>query len=360
VKCELGLRLEHLSKAWNGFALRDVSLDVTDGEYFALLGPNGAGKTLLLETVIGFHKPDAGRILLDSRDVTNVPPERRSIGYVPQNCMLFPHMRVRQNVEFGLKMRGVAKDDGQKAVHRVLMLMNLTSLAEKLPMRLSGGERQKVALARVLVTEPKVVLLDEPLTSIDAETSRNLREELRRINREFKVAFLHVTHDQIEAFSLADRIAIMREGKIVQAGTPNEVLSNPIDEPVARFLGYENVLHVRLVKHEGGISEVSADGIPIKLKGKLESEAATIVIRPEDLVITTEAPTVSVEWNSLEGKVREYTNLGPVVEVTIDAGLLLKISIDKRSFLELNLIEGKHVYVAFKVDSVRIVSLRQT
>jgi ABC-type Fe3+/spermidine/putrescine transport system ATPase subunit len=227
-----------------------------------------------------------------------------------------------------------------------------------MPSKLSGGERQKVVLARVLVTEPKVVLLDEPLTAIDAETSRSFLDELKRINHEFKVSFLHVTHDQMEAFSLADKIAIMREGKIVQVGDPNEVLSNPADERVARFLGYENVFRASLVKCEEGISEVDADGVSIKLNGKLESGTATVAIRPEDIVISMDAPAVSLDWNFFEGPVREYTNLGPIVEVTVNVGLILKAIIGKRSFLELNLFEGKRVHVGFKTASVRIVSLQ--
>ena len=352
------LKIESVSKMFDSFSLREVSLEVAEGEYFVLLGPTGAGKTVLLEVVMGFHRPDKGKILLNDRDVTNVPTDKRGIAYVPQNCPLFPHMSVFENVEFGLKMRRVAPVERKKAVNRMLGVVSLEEMAETIPSTLSGGERQKVVLARVLVTEPKVVLLDEPLTAIDAETSRSLRAELKRMNREFKVAFLHVTHDQIEAFSLADKVAIMREGKIVQAGTPSEILSNPADEPVARFLGYENVLHVRLVKYESGISEAITDGISIRLKGKLESDVAAIAIRPEDIVTTTEVPTVSGEWNFLEGKVEEYTNLGPVVEVTVDAGLVFKVFIDKRSFLGLNLFEGRRVHVGFKVDSVRIVSLR--
>ena len=356
----MALKIDHVSKRLGTFSLKDVSLEVAEGEYFVLLGPTGAGKTVLLEVIMGFHRPDRGKILLNGRNVTNVPVDKRGIVYVPQNCPLFPHMNVYENIEFGLRMQKVAPAARGEAVRKMLEIMALEKMAGAMPSTLSGGERQKVVLARVLVIEPKVVLLDEPLTSIDAETSRNLRNELKRINREFGVAFLHVTHDQIEAFSLADKVAIMREGNIVQVGTVNEVLSNPEDESVARFLGYENVLHAKLVRYEGGISEVNADGIPIKLKGKLESNAVTIAIRPEDLVVTMEAPPVSDEWNSLQGKVREYTNLGPVVEVAIDVGLMLKTFIDKRSFLELNLIGGKSVHVTFKADSVKIVSLAGT
>jgi molybdate/tungstate transport system ATP-binding protein len=348
-----------VSKNLGTFSLKNVSLEVAEGEYFVLLGPTGAGKTVLLEVIMGFHRPDKGKILLNGQDITDVQINKRGIVYVPQNCPLFPHINVFENVEFGLKMQRVAPAKRRQAVEKVLETVGLEEMTEAMPATLSGGERQKVALARVLVTEPKVILLDEPLTSIDAETSRSLRKELTRINRVLRVAFLHVTHDQIEAFSLADKVAIMMDGKIVQAGTPNDVLSNPVDASAARFLGYENVLHVKLVKYEGGMSKVGANGISIKVKGKLESDAATIAIRPEDLVITTEALPISDDWNSLEGEVREYANLGPFVEVAVDAGLMLKVSIDKRSFLEMNLIEGRHVHVAFKANSVKIVSACQ-
>ena len=352
------LKIEHVSKALGTFSLRDIILEVGDGEYFVLLGSTGAGKTVLLDLIMGFHSPDKGKIILDGRNITNVPTYKRGIAYVPHNCPLFPHMSVFENIEFGLKMRRMISTERKKAVDRIAEIVGLESIANRMPSKLSGGERQKVVLARVLVTKPKIILLDEPLSAIDREASRSFLDELKRINHEFKVSFLHVTHDQMEAFSLADKIAIMMEGKIVQFGDPNEILSNPTDERVARFLGYENVFHASLVKYEKGISEVNANGVLIKLNGKLESGAATVAIRPEDMVITQEAPVTSPDWNFFEGTVKEYTNLGPVVEVTVNVGLVLKALIDKRSFLELNLSEGKRVHAGFKVASVRIVSLR--
>jgi molybdate/tungstate transport system ATP-binding protein len=346
-----------VSKTLGTFSLRDVNLEVENGEYFVLLGSTGAGKTVLLDLIMGFHSPDKGKIILDGRDITNVAADKRGIAYVPQNCPPFPHMSVFENVEFGLKMRRMISTQRKKAVDQIIKIVGLESIAERMPSKLSGGERQKVVLARVLVTEPKVVLLDEPLTAIDRETSHSFLDELKRINHEFKVSFLHVTHDQMEAFSLADRIAIMREGKIVQIGGPNEVLSNPADEHVARFLGYENVFRASLVKCERGISEVNANGVSIKLNGRLENDTPIIAIRPEDIMITLEAPSASLDWNFFEGTVKEYTNLGSVIEVTVNVGLILKALIGKRAFLELNLSEGKHVHVGFNTASVRIVSL---
>jgi molybdate/tungstate transport system ATP-binding protein len=352
----LALKIENVSKKFDTFSLRDVNLEVRDGEYFVLLGQTGAGKTVLLDLIMGFIPPDRGKIMVGGQDITNLPPDKREIAYVPQNCPLFPHMSVFENVEFGLKMRRITSATRKKAVNRIIENLVLENLAERMPPTLSGGEKQKVVLARVLVTEPRIVLLDEPLTAIDAETSRSFVDELKRINHELKVSFLHVTHDQMEAFSLADKIAIMREGKIVQVGDPNEILSNPVDEQVARFLGYENVFRVSLIKCERGTCEVNANDVLIKLNRELEDRAATIAIRPEDVVLTVQAPTKSPEWNFFEGTVKECTNIGPGVMVTINVGLILKALIGKQSFLELSLSKGKRVHVGFKAASVRIVS----
>jgi molybdate/tungstate transport system ATP-binding protein len=345
-----------MSKKLDAFSLRDINLEVAEGGYFVLLGPTGAGKTVLLEVIMGFQRPDRGKILLNGQDITNVPTERRGIAYVPQNCLLFPHMNVSENVDFGLRMRQTAPAERRETVSEMLKVMGLEKMAERMPATLSGGEKQKVVLSRVLVTKPKVVLLDEPLTAIDAETSRSLRDQLKRINRESNVAFLHVTHDQIEAFSLADRIAVMMQGEIAQVGIPNEVFSNPASELVARFLGYMNVLRVELMKYENGISEVSADGVSIRLNGKLNNHLATVAIHPEDIALTSEAPDLSNEWNLFEGRVEELTNLGPIVEVTVDAGVALRVFLDKRSFLGMKLLRGQHIHVAFKTSSVKILS----
>ncbi len=351
------LRIDCISKTLGTFRLRDINFEVDTSEYFVLLGPTGAGKTVLLEMIMGFHRPDKGRIILDCQDVTDVPTEKRGIGYVPQNCPLFPHMSIFENVEFGLRMQRVATVERKKAVDRMLEIMGLEEMSKRTPLTLSGGERQKVVLARVLATRPKVVLLDEPLTSIDAETGRVLREELKRVNRELKVAIVHVTHDQIEAFSLGDKIAVMRNGEILQLGHPATVLSNPANEFVARFLGYENVFRVRFVKFEKDVSEVAVENIAIRLASKLEYDEATVAVRPEDIVVTTNVQSFSEGWNVFEGTITGYMDLGPVVDVNVDAGLALKVFVDKRSFLESNLAVGKRVHVGFRVDSVKIVSM---
>ncbi len=351
------LKVDRISKALGAFALRDVNLEVGDKEYFSLLGPTGAGKSALLEVIMGFSRPDEGKIVLDGQDITYAPPEKRGVGYVPQNCPLFPHMTVYENVEFGLKMRKTSAVERKEATCSMLRLVGIETLADRTPMTLSGGERQKTVLARVLATKPKIALLDEPLASIDAEASRSLRKELKRINRDLGVAVVHVTHDQIEGFSLADRVAIMMKGKIVQEGRPSEVASNPVDESVARFLGYENIFRVKVVKCEHESTVMSVDGTMIRMNGKVDAEEATVMIRPEDVVITAGAPLKSEEWNILEGEVRGYLDLGPVVEVTVDAGLTVKMIVDKRAYFESNLADGKRVHVGFRVDSVKVLSV---
>jgi len=352
----LTLKIVGVSKALGTFRLKPTSFEVEANEYFILLGPTGAGKTVLLELIMGFHHPDKGKILLDNKEITNVPTEKRGIGFVPQNCPLFPHLNVFENVEFGLKMQRTATADRRKIVDRVLELMGLQIISERMPSTLSGGERQKTILARTLVTKPKVVLLDEPLTSIDVNTGRILREELKRINRELKIAFVHVTHDQIEAFSLADKIAVMQNGEILQQGRPATVLSNPANEFVARFLGYENVFRATLLKQDGETSEVAIDKTAIRLSCRLHRDRVTVAVRPEDIVVALNSDSFSESWNVLEGAITGYMDLGPMVEVNVDAGLILKALVDKRSFLESNLSVGEHVHVGFKIDNVKTVN----
>jgi molybdate/tungstate transport system ATP-binding protein len=344
-----------LSKAWKGFALKDISLDVADGEYFALLGPNGSGKTLLLETIIGFHRCDTGRILLDNRDVTSVPPEKRNMGYVPQNCMLFPHLNVRQNIEFGLKMRGAPEDDRRSAVDKTLGLMGLAGVARSLPMTLSGGERQKVALARVLAVEPKIILLDEPMASIDDVSGRAMKEELKRIHRDLKATIVHVTHNQMEAFSLATRVAIMNCGQIVQVDTAKSLLCKPANEFVARLLGYENIFSGKLVKEDSGLLFLDVGDIVIRTIGHETDGEYIVGIRPEDVSVSTKAVDPS-SVNVLQGIVADTADLGPIVSVSVDAGLKVKAAIAKGSFLELNLDKGIRVWLSFKFESVKLLN----
>jgi len=349
----LGLTVENVSKNWPGFSLRNISLTAEDGEYLIILGPMGAGKTLLLETIMGFYRPDTGRIILDGKDITDLPTEKRRIGYVSQTCALFPHLSVRENIEFGLIMHGVEKTKRKETVDQLIEAMQLKALERRRPTTLSGGEKQKVAIARVLAIEPKTILLDEPLTAVDDETKRELKNELKRIHETGKT-ILHVTHDQIEGFSLGDRMAIIKSGEIVQTGKAKEIFAKPKTSFVARFLGYENIFKAKIVENKGSETIVDVEGIQLRVSGEVKTTQFTIAIRPEDINVGL-TPFRNEDLNILEGNIIECVDQGPMVAVKIDAGLVIQTVMTRNSFFDLNLQAGQKAWLAFGSQAVKIV-----
>ena len=241
-------------------ALDGASLEVGDGEVVTVLGASGSGKTTLLRVVAGLQRPDSGRVLLEGEDLAGVPPHRRGIGLVFQDHALFDHRDVQGNVAFGLRMRGTPHVEIARRVGELLELVGLSGFERRSVTTLSGGEQQRVALARALAPDPRVLLLDEPLGSLDRRLRDRLLGDLARLFEEVRVTAVYVTHDQGEAFELADRVAIMRGGRIVQAGTPDELWTRPADEDVARFLGLANVQHARVVRPEAVTLRPVADG----------------------------------------------------------------------------------------------------
>src|SRR5438270_8890776 len=237
------LRLEGVSKRYGRvLAVDDVSLAIAEGEFFTLLGPSGSGKTTLLRLIAGFERPDAGRIELGGRDVTRVPPYARDVNTVFQDYALFPHMSVAQNIEYGLRVRRVAKAERREKVDRALEMVRLPGLGGRKPAQLSGGQRQRVALARAIVNEPSVLLLDEPLGALDLKLRQEMQLELQRVQREVSITFVYVTHDQEEALTMRDRIAVLSQGRIEQIGGPAEVYERPRTPFVAGFIGVSNLI----------------------------------------------------------------------------------------------------------------------
>jgi thiamine transport system ATP-binding protein len=241
-------------------ALDDASLEVTAGETMAVLGPSGSGKTTLLRVVAGLQSPDSGHVLLDGKDLGGVPPHRRGIGLVFQDHALFPHRNVGENVAFGLRMRGYAPAAIGTRTAELLELVGLTGFERRSVGTLSGGEQQRVALARALAPEPRLLLLDEPLGSLDRRLRDRLLDDLAQLFEELALTALYVTHDQTEAFTLGDRVAVMREGRVVQVATPDELWANPLDEDVARFLGLANVREGEVVRPEAVAVRPAEDG----------------------------------------------------------------------------------------------------
>jgi len=303
---------------------------------------------------MGFHKPDAGKIILGGKDVTGVVPEKRGIGYVSQKCILFPHLDVWQNVEFGLKMRGLEKTARHKTVDAVLESTGLQPLERRCPETLSGGEKQKVALARILALEPSLILLDEPLSALDAEAARDLKRALKRLHKSGKTV-IHVTHNQVEGFSLGNKLAIMRQGAIVQTGQTRQVFAAPKNEFVAKFLGYENVFKAEVVEKTGGFSGVSVGGVRLKVSEVPASGNCVVGVRPEDVSVHLSRPKGAEGVNVLEGTIVDWTDQGYTVALTCDVGLTLQAVVVKSAFLEANYEEGQKVWAAFGSGAVKII-----
>lgn len=303
------LRLDRMSRNFGAHnALREISLNVQRGEFIALLGPSGCGKSTALNCLAGLLPLSDGAIWLDEKRIDTLKPEERGFGMVFQNYALFPHMDVRRNVGFGLQMHGVARDEAARRVDEALNVVRLSSQAAKLPGQLSGGQQQRVAIARAIAVEPPLVLMDEPLSNLDAKLRLEMRSEIRRIHRLLGSATIYVTHDQDEALSLADRIVVLRDGEVRQVGNPQELYRRPLHADVAEFMGFRNALAGKVVRREGGEVEVDC-GFAAPVRGSAVDVAdgsdVVVAIRPADLVPTPDGP-INVEVTGMEYRGEAY------------------------------------------------------
>jgi len=307
------LRIEGVSKHYGEVqAIRDVTLDVADGEFVVLLGPSGCGKTTTLRVVAGFAEPSAGSVVLGERDITRLPPWKRNAGLVFQNYALFPHLTVAQNVAFGLEMRKIAPAESASRIGDVLRLVRLEHLAGRLPRQLSGGQQQRVALARALVFRPDVLLLDEPLSNLDAKLRQDVRVEIRELQRQLALTTLMVTHDQEEALTMADRLVVMQDGEVRQVGTQQDLYERPRDRFIASFVGRSSFIEGEI--ETPGLFR-SAGGLALACNAGNAAGPATLALRPERLLIEA-APLPGVD-NSLPGVVEFVSYLGATVDMHV-------------------------------------------
>ena len=303
------IRLDSVVKEFDGVrAVDGLTLEIPHGSFFALLGPSGCGKTTTLRMIGGFEEPTSGSIYLGDRDVVGLPPYKRDVNTVFQSYALFPHMTIQQNVAFGLERRRIEKSEVKKRVADMLELVDLAGRENRKPRQLSGGQQQRVALARALVNSPRVLLLDEPLGALDLKLRKELQLELKRIQNEINVTFVHVTHDQEEAMTMADTIAVMNQGRIEQLGGPTELYEGPRTAFVAQFLGKSNLMH-GLVENGGVRLE---DGTLVRADTQGATGRVAIGVRPEKVKLGTGGD------NTIPGTVREAAYIGVATEIVVD------------------------------------------
>lgn len=362
----IAIKINNISKSYGSYqALNNISLEIKDNEFFTLLGPSGCGKTTLLRMIAGFETPNAGVIQLHGDDIQTLAAHKRRVNTVFQNYALFPHMSLEQNIAFGLEMIGWSRDRIEARVDEMLNLVHMKQFAKRMPSALSGGQQQRIALARALAPEPKVLLLDEPLSALDLKLRQAMRDELQQLQRDTGITFIFVTHDQEEALAMSDRICILANGDIQQLSTPAEIYENPANKFVADFIGETNFLNVDVMRkgEEHALTVKTPLGVELELDGKaqvgfnnlMEQQAchATLSLRPEKISINSEDLDIN-----LEGCIVQRTYMGGYTHYTVRTlnGQHLKVS--KRNHISNNTSYGINevVNIGFLQSSVRVLT----
>jgi putrescine transport system ATP-binding protein len=359
------VRLDNVTKRFDDVVAVDgLTLEVPHGRFFALLGPSGCGKTTTLRMIGGFEDPSEGTIFLGDRDVTDLPPYRRDVNTVFQSYALFPHLSIFENVAFGLRRRGVKGQDLRKQVGRILELVQLSGFERRKPRQLSGGQQQRIALARALVNSPRVLLLDEPLGALDLKLRKEMQLFIKALQHDLGITFIHVTHDQEEAMTMADRIAVMDHGRIVQVATPGEIYEQPKTRFIAEFVGDVNILEGHVQGQENGLWRVktSSAQVPLTIDDPDEvlhsGQAVAIAVRPEKMVIQRDPPGAGA-INVLTGEVWDIGYLGDwtVYRVKLATGEILRVTRANASrFVENPIDWDEQVYVTFAPDAAVILA----
>jgi sulfate transport system ATP-binding protein len=339
----MSISINNVSKRFGSFvAVDNVSLEVPNGSLLALLGPSGSGKTSLLRIIAGLEVADSGTVLHHEQDITNYSARDRRVGFVFQHYALFRHMTIADNIGYGLRVRGVKKPERRERVEELLKLIRLDGLGERYPSQLSGGQRQRVALARALAARPSVLLLDEPFGALDAKVRQELRQWLRRLHEEIQVTSVFVTHDQEEAFEVADRVVVMNQGRVEQVGTPAEVFEHPANAFVMDFLGNVNVFQGRI---ERGRAFVPGLEISYPEQSQPEGSDANVYVRPHELTIERDGDGAA----GLKAKVLHINPTGSRTKVelrTVDSGMAINAEISAERLAELGLKSGDTVHVS--------------
>ncbi|MEA3436440.1 MAG: ABC transporter ATP-binding protein [Thermodesulfobacteriota bacterium] len=343
------INIESLRIELPGFTLQDINLSIEDGEFFTFLGPTGAGKTLVLEAIAGIIPITGGRIFVKGRDITHLPPDQRGIGIVYQDYALFPHLSVLENITYGLRYHKADPQKSGKMVEKLMVQLGLKALAQRSIQHLSGGEKQRVSLARALAVNPSVLLLDEPLSALDPNFREEIREVLKKLHKRLETTFLMVTHDFAEAMFLGQRTAIINRGKIEQIGSVSEVFKKPSTPFVAEFVGMKNVFPAVF-----NGTKVLVDGLEMEAETMFKGREGYVAIRPEDILIRQEAVSGN-GINVFGGKVLDITNRGPYYEISARTGkVIFKAMLSKSDLFEMNLQATKNINIAIRPSDIHV------
>jgi ABC-type sugar transport system ATPase subunit len=343
------LEIVSINKDFNGFQIKDLTLTIEPGQYLVIIGPTGAGKTLLLETIQGFHQLDSGEILLDKADITQLSQQQRRIAYVPQNPIFPPQNTVEQVLKYGMKRY---YENAKPILDGISEMIDLQSHLDQKVVTLSGGEKRKLALARAVIQRPRVLLFDEPLNNLDIISQNTLREEIQLIHKYLDLTIIHVTHNQVEALTMADKLAVIRGGKLKTLGTVEQVYKDPRDEYAARFFGYQNIYDVSWYQHGAPFTKVDVNGVTLRMTLIPDEDHRKIAIHGDELVLHKKTP-IGTGDNLFHGIITDIAQIGPSVYVTIDIGIRLSLIMGRRLFLTSFLKEGDRIWVQFSTESVK-------
>jgi len=348
------LEIRDLEKHFTGFKLGPLQLQIVRGEHYVLLGPSGSGKSLVLELIAGFQFPDKGEIFLNGKNITHLPAQQRSMAFVFQKPALFPHLTNFENIGYSLHLQLINRNEIQKIVHELSERFHITHLLDQRPARLSGGEAQRVSLARALAMRPAFLLLDEPLTSLDVQLKKELRHYLTDLNHQ-GLTMLHVTHDFEEAIRFADTSSVIFDGKIIQTGKPSELYKNPKNAFVAEMAGHKNFFTGKLfaTTHDE-LRTADLGGVTVKLYAESMANEGIFVIDEHQIILQQEA-TITSAQNTFRGIVQNVTYLQKGVEVELNIGIQLFTHITRDSAIKLNLRPGKEIFATFKASAVRFL-----
>ncbi len=344
------LEIKNLSIDLKTFYLKDISFSLKRGEYLCIIGPTGAGKTILLESIIGIYKPLMGKIFLNGKDITKLPPEKRKIGIIYQDYALFPHFTIKKNIEYGLKNKDNSK------LSEICSILNIDHLLERKPETLSGGEKQRVALARALIVEPKLLLMDEPFSALDNQTKFKTRQLIRNVVKKFNITVIHITHDFDDIWALANKIAIIKDGKLLQFGSLEEIMFKPKNEFVAEFTG-TNILEGVVKEIKDNLTHISINGQEILSIDKSEiGKKVKIAIRPENIIVFKNKPQNLSARNVNIAQYEDYFIESKVCHVIFKFGnFKIKALLTISAFEEFNFKKGEKVFLIIKATNVRII-----